>query len=146
MPGNNTKWAKLGLFLEASAWLTVMRVAIWLAPFHRLRPVLGLVHGEDCFDPNRERAESIAWAVRASAHRLPWHCTCLCQALAAAIMLRRMGIAGTLHLGVGRDLEGALSFHAWLRCDDFIVTGSEGHERYLSMSIFKIFPREKSRP
>ena len=60
-------------------------------------------------------------------------------------MLRRMGIAGTLHLGVGRDMDGALSFHAWLRCSDLIVTGGEGRERYLSMSTFKTFPREKSR-
>jgi hypothetical protein len=139
------KWAKLRLFLKAASWLTLMRIAISLAPFHRLRSLMGLTPGEDCSDPRKEKAESIGWAVEASARRLPWHSTCLCQALAAAIMLRRMGIAGTLHLGVGRDMDGALSFHAWLRCSDLIVTGGEGRERYLSMSTFKTFPREKSR-
>jgi hypothetical protein len=139
------KWAKLRLFLKAASWLTLMRIAISVAPFHRLRSFMGLTPGEDYSDPLQEKAESIGWAVRASARRLPWHSTCLCQALAAAIMLRRMGIAGTLHLGVGRDMDGALTFHAWLRCNDLIVTGGEGRERYLSMSTFKTFPKEKSR-
>jgi hypothetical protein len=141
------KWAKCWLFLEASAWLTMMRIAISLAPFHRLRPLLGLTPGESSMDPRKDEAGSIGWAVRASAHRLPWHSTCLCRALAAAIMLRRMGIAGTLHLGVGKDPEGTLSFHAWLRCDDVVVTGDEGRERHISMLTFSVrsFPNERSR-
>jgi hypothetical protein len=147
MRTNHTMWQKGRLFLEAAAWLTLMRIAISLAPFHRLSPLLGLAPGEDSLNPCKEGAESIGWAVRASAHRLPWHSTCLCRALAAAMMLRRIGIAGTLHLGVGKDLEGALSFHAWLRCNDVIVTGDEGRERHISMSTFRTrtFPNERKR-
>src|SRR5580700_357185 len=147
MRTNHTMWQKGRLFLEAAAWLTLMRIAILLAPFHRLRPLLGLAPGEDSLNPCKEGAESIGWAVRASAHRLPWHSPCLCRALAAAMMLRRIGIAGTLHLGVGKNLEGALSFHAWLRCNDVIVTGDEGRERHISMSTFRTrtFPNERKR-
>jgi len=142
------KWRKLPIFLEAALWLTLMRIAISVAPFHRIRPLLGLDPGGDSKDLRKEQAESVGWAVRAAARRRPWLCTCLCRALAATILLRRRGISGTMHLGVGKDLEGALSFHAWLRCDDVIVTGDEGRERYISMSTFstKTFPAEKSCP
>jgi hypothetical protein len=137
---------KYRLFLEGCAWLTLMRAAIPMVPFHRLGPLLGLAPGGDAIDPHRAEAERVRWAVGAAARRLPWHCTCLCRALAAAMMLRRIGVAGTIHLGVGKDEEGALSFHAWLRCDDVIVTGDEGRDQHTSMSTFSTrnFPNEKA--
>jgi hypothetical protein len=140
-----TRWAKLRLFLESALWLALARVAIGIAPFHRIGALVGLAPGEGPRGPRSPEAARVGWAVRAAVVRLPWHSTCLCQALAAAVMLRRMGISGTLHLGVGRDPAGALSFHAWLRCNDMVVTGDEGRERYISMSTFKTFPNEKRR-
>ena len=51
-------------------------------------------------------------------------------------MLERRGIPSTLYLGSGRDDQGQMAAHAWLRSGSYIVTGKEGHERYAVVGIF----------
>ena len=62
-------------------------------------------------------------AVERAARHSPTPAKCLSQALAAAWMLRRRGVAGTIKLGAARGPEGALAFHAWLTAGPYIVTG-----------------------
>jgi hypothetical protein len=44
----------------------------------------------------------------------PWRYTCLRRSVVLYYLLRKAGLAATLHIGVRRDAEGAFVAHAWL--------------------------------
>ena len=52
---------------------------------------------------------------------LPWHPTCLRQALAVRWMLRRRAAPSTVHLGIA-DVA-SMDAHAWVTVHDVIVVG-----------------------
>lgn len=129
------------LLLQAAAWLAALRAAILVLPFRRITLLMGLAPGENLAVADRMQAEGavrIGWAVRTVAPRTPWQSTCLAQALAGALLLRRRGLPGTLYLGVAKKdgAADALIAHAWLRCGDAILTGPAGRERYAAIAAF----------
>jgi len=63
----------------------------------------------------------VGFAVARAADRLPWHPTCLRQAIAAQRMLRRRGIACRVHLGISR--ASSSEAHAWVTVDGRTVIG-----------------------
>ena len=67
----------------------------------------------------------IAWAVRTTSWVVPF-ASCLTQAQACQALLARDGIASTLCLGVKPGKSARMLAHAWLICDDRLVTGGEG--------------------
>jgi transglutaminase superfamily protein len=79
-------------------------------------------------------AERVGRAVARAATLLPWHPTCLRQALAVRRMLRRRGIASSLHLGVKNGAEWAA--HAWVTVEGEPVAGRPGHERFVPLAAF----------
>lgn len=128
------------LLLRAAVMLGVMRLAVKL-PFRTVSRAVGLRRGETPDLVAQEavaRAAAIGWAVQAAASHLPWESTCLMQALAAAELLRRHGIDGTLYLGVATDQstpEG-MTAHAWLRCGELVLTGEAERARYTPIASF----------
>lgn len=60
------------------------------------------------------------------ADKTPWESKCLVRALTARYLLHRKGIKTTLYLGVGKDDNGKMVAHAWLRCGKLFVTGGDG--------------------
>lgn len=123
------------LIAEASFWLIAARAAVGLLPFRRVARWLGRPAAPSALSapppragPDRE-ATLVSWAVRFAAARLPG-AVCLPQAMAARAMLRRRGIAATLHLGVWRDHATAIQAdpdtppaHAWLDASGQRITG-----------------------
>jgi hypothetical protein len=99
-------------------------------PFATLRRVL-----EKCWVRGSEATAvptlRIVWAVHAASRRLPGGRTCLVEALAADVMLRRRGYAPVLHLGVRKrnDREELLDGHAWVVCDNRVVVGAVDRNR-----------------
>jgi hypothetical protein len=135
-------WAERGLLLEAILCLGLARAAILMLPFRRVVALCRLTQGETPKSLAPElvvRAARVGWAVRAASVRSPWQSTCLAQALAATLMLRRRGVPGTLYLGVARRHQsgsGRLEAHAWLRCGETILTGVGDHDRFTAISSF----------
>lgn len=132
--------AQRRLLVRAGLALAVMRVAVRL-PFRTLSRVMGLRRGETMLvvEPgDLARASAVGWAVRAAASYTPWESTCLMQALAAAALLRRRGIDGTLYLGVakGSGAAEAITAHAWLRCGELVLTGESERARYTQIASF----------
>ncbi|AQA00238.1 hypothetical protein BWQ93_18575 [Sphingopyxis sp. QXT-31] len=124
------------LVAEASLLLLAARIAVAVLPFRRVVRWLGRPVSPAALPPppRRERpddrATRVSWAVRFAARRLPVEAVCLPQAIAARIMLKRRGIAATLHLGVWRDHRAAVEAdpdtppaHAWLEASGQRVTG-----------------------
>jgi hypothetical protein len=99
-------------------------VGLRILPFGTLRRALD----ERCQGSTAvaEPMPRIVWAVRAASRRLPGGRTCLIEALAADVMLRRRGHAPVLHLGVRKrnDRVAPLDGHAWLVCDGRVVVGA----------------------
>lgn len=130
--------------IEAVFWLGVARLAILTIPFRWTTKVFGLSPGaavtRTC--SARELVQRVSWAVKVVSARSPWRSTCLAQALAGAAMLRRHGIRATLVLGVAKAADSAhdLEAHAWLFCDDFILTGDAGREKYSVVARFTVSP------
>lgn len=69
------------------------------------------------------RATRISWAIQSAAARVPWRSDCLVQALAAKRWLTREQIPSQLNLGVRVNASNIIEAHAWLRCDNVVVTG-----------------------
>jgi Transglutaminase-like superfamily len=122
--------------LEAAAALTRVSLELRLSPSRQGR--LGTLRNA----PSDERvgAEGLREAARVgrtvarAADRLPWHPTCLRQALAAQRMLRRRGIPSRLHLGVADATAGEA--HAWVTVAGHPVVGQSGAENLVPLAAF----------
>jgi hypothetical protein len=69
------------------------------------------------------------------AELLPWKCVCFPQAIAGQRILNKKKLPSTLYLGLKKDNE-EMSAHAWLRHQQYIVTGDNGIEDYTIINSF----------
>jgi hypothetical protein len=125
--------------LAAALELTRASVELRVYPRDRTVGLLGAVGAPSADGPvpaaDLRQAERIGAMVERVAVRLPWHPTCLRQALAAQRMLRRRRIPSHLHLGVTSPSEGAA--HAWVTVDGQPVVGGRGVERFVPLAAFR---------
>jgi hypothetical protein len=73
-------------------------------------------------------------AVRGWGRRAPWRLVCFQQALALQMLLRRRGVASTLHYGIAREEE--LKAHVWLSVAGETVIGGEDAPRFTEIARF----------
>jgi hypothetical protein len=126
------------LRLEAIFCLAFARLVVSWISFRRLVPYLGRPMQESPEEASplyRGRARRVAWGIYLVKSWLPWENTCLVQAIAAMIMLRRRRQPSTLYLGVSID-HTEFEAHAWLRSGDVVVTGGEEKDKYKVMSSY----------
>jgi transglutaminase-like putative cysteine protease len=131
--------AQRSLLWEAFAFLAIARMAMACVPFRRIARWLGTPGAETPAAVTSEiatTAEMVGWAVSALGPRVPWDGRCLAQALAAAAMLRRRGVEGTVSFGVREGESAGFTAHAWLRVGSRVVTGGAGHEGYKAFTTF----------
>jgi len=132
------------LFIEAWLTLGAVRMAILTLPFKRLTRSLEHSPQAEKVVPldeiRRRKALQIGRAIERAAAHTPWESACLAQSLTARRMLQKRGIPGVFYLGVsaGRNdpEDKKIKAHAWSQCDDIIVTGGKGHERFTVLSVF----------
>jgi len=74
-------------------------------------------------------AECLAWAIQTASMGVP-RATCLAQALALQVLLRRRGIDCRLRLGVAHDATAGLVAHAWLESEGRVLIGNQELSRY----------------
>ena len=122
------------LLVEAGAAVMVASLALRLMPFRalagRLSRGVGGVRPAD--------AETAYWlrrAVLAWARRLPWRTLCFEQGLAAFTLLRRRGLAATLHYGAA-PTGGELQAHVWVTSGPTDVIGCETKDNYGLLARF----------
>jgi len=121
------------MLAEAGLGLLSAVIALRTLPFRYTARLAGLSPGAEASAASLgqlERAERVGWAVRRVAGRTPWMGTCLVQAVAGAVLLRRRRIPANVSFGVARD--GAASdgwtAHAWLSCAGRVLIG-DGPQR-----------------
>jgi hypothetical protein len=76
--------------------------------------------------------ERVAFAIPRMGARVPWHSTCLVQAIAAQHWLKRNGIRSSISLGARKHSGEAIDAHAWLEAEGRLVVGGdvEGYARF----------------
>ncbi len=84
--------------------------------------------------PVQARARGVCIRLERIASRLPWHSTCLVQAVAGMLLLRRRGIGGAvIRFGVRKN-GPVLAAHAWLLLGDSILLGGDEAEGYIPLA------------
>jgi hypothetical protein len=124
--------------LEAALNLLAVRVVFALLPLPRALHLFRLVQGESGTGRiAASEAREVARAIARAARLVPFRAVCLQQAFAALLMLRRRGLAATVHLGLARNHEsGDLKAHAWSRCGDLPVTGVAASRGFVPVAAF----------
>ena len=124
--------------LEAAVTLFGVRLVFGLLPFPRALRLLRIVQGQSsCGRLAAHEAVDIARAISRSARYVPFRAVCLQQAFAALLMLRRRGLAATVHLGAARDTDAnALTAHAWCHSGTVPVTGEAVTREFVSVAAF----------
>lgn len=141
------KLLKLRLdLIEALFCLVVARMLLlmpfrWIAPWIG-RPAPGEVRNTTQY---RQRQSEAALAVRRAilsvADGLPWSSSCLVRGIAARMMTGRRGLPSVLQLGVGAGENTGLSAHAWFRCGDVDVVGTETADAFHPIVAFVREPK-----
>ncbi|HVA80168.1 MAG TPA: lasso peptide biosynthesis B2 protein [Candidatus Binataceae bacterium] len=117
------------------AEVLVMRAAIWMFPYARVRRIVQR-RALRRFGADRQRPapNRIAWAVGAASGLVPGGRNCLVRALATETMLGRYGYPGELRFGVEKDAAGGIRAHAWLESGGRPIIGDFELDRYATMT------------
>jgi hypothetical protein len=110
------------LFARALCLVAGVRAALSLLPFRVTRRLVTRLAGRRPSASCRP-ADQLRWAVQAAARRIPG-ATCLTQALALHILLRRHGHNACLQIGVAPAAGRPFRAHAWIECDNRILLGA----------------------
>lgn len=130
------------LLVEALVWLSLISVAIRILTLEGIARRLGLSEsGTPIVLAGSQDllAQDVKRALRAVEGRLPWTCTCLCQALAGTALLTRRGLPAVLSLGVakgGGEAKDRIQAHAWLDCGALNITGGETSDSFSLLAKF----------
>lgn len=129
-----------GLALQCAAALTIASLRIATTPRRRLVTALGTPmaasippapddHRRTLDGATPAEREQLRAATRVGrmvtrvANLLPWHPTCLRQALATRWLLTRRRVPSVLHLGVADP--ASMDAHAWVTVSGFTVVGRQ---------------------
>ncbi len=133
-------WRTRRRTVEAMAWLVAAYALVRLLPFALFKVVAGPVEHGSTDDqitdgPTEPVALAVARAVGSGTRRLPMHSTCLMQALAARMMLRRRRVPSVLVVGV-RSRDGRPGAHAWLIAGGGAVCGGQEAADFRPIAAF----------
>lgn len=132
------------LFLEAYIMLAFMRLAILTISFKRLTRSLhhstnNTIKPDTLTDEQLHTARLVGKIILQAANNTSWESACLAQVLTAQKMLKKRNIPGVFYLGVLKNKGGKkkMEAHAWLQCDESIITGGGRHESFTVLSVFR---------
>jgi hypothetical protein len=126
-----------GTVVEAAVSLFAVRLALGVLPFPRALLLLRAAPGEAGGGRiDAAVADQVGRAIARAARHVPFRAVCLQQAFAALLMLRRRGLAATVHLGLVREPGGVLAAHAWSLCGALPVTGVAAAPGFVAVAVF----------
>jgi hypothetical protein len=107
-----TRWSTLRAMVDGVVVAVVLRRK-------GLRPLLVAPAGTEP-RPDIDRATAVSQAVDAGLAVLPLRATCLRRSMTLLRELNRLGLAGTLHIGV-RTVGSTVEAHAWVETADRVI-------------------------
>ena len=127
-------WQEQGLLLESFFFIGLATLAVAMLPFSMLqrwslrRPIRAKMKSVP--------ESQISWAIAAAGRRVPAS-TCLAQALAAQVIMRRCGYHPVIRVGVCKGDAGDFGAHAWVESGGTVIAGgSESREEYDEILVF----------
>ncbi|UIJ46187.1 lasso peptide biosynthesis B2 protein [Sphingomonas cannabina] len=126
--------------IEACLTLAAASLLVKCLPFRRIARLAAHPPAGRAPVDRKQAADTVAWAVRAAAKRARFRAVCIEQGLAAQWMLRRRGIAATMHYGVAQDPARGLIAHVWVRIGEHDVIGGETAGRFTPLARFPDAP------
>lgn len=121
------------MLVEAIIYALFFRLIIFVMPFRFWGRFLGeqiTATNNVKYTCNANVVKKTTLAMRRSTKYLPFKSKCLVEALVAKTMLNNRKIASTLFLGVQAKGKPTLTAHAWLVCNNEIIAGKKGHEKF----------------
>jgi hypothetical protein len=125
---------EIPILLRAATWVCAVRLGLWMIPFAQLRTIVASLAHPGSRGSSRYSTDDLSWAVRAVSRYVP-RATCLTQALALHVLLRREGLHSRIRIGVNKD-AGGFEAHAWVESQDRVVIGDSGLQRYTPMMVW----------
>jgi hypothetical protein len=128
------------LLLQTLGLLSLVRASLSLLPFRVVRAAVtraGQSSSPQVPGPP-EFVDDVVWAIDTASRRVPG-ASCLTQALATELLLRRRGFPAVLRIGVAEKQGGKVAAHAWIESDGRVLVG--GNE---SPAHFTILSRPKN--
>ena len=109
--------------------MILARLGLWVLPYRMVEAKAERL-GRPRPRHGRRRVGTVrtAWAVEAVAGSIPG-ASCLTQALAADVMLRRAGFTPQIRIGVAKDRH-TFEAHAWLELDGEVLVGDHDLQRF----------------
>jgi hypothetical protein len=127
------------LYIEAMFYLGLARIQLY-RPFAKVAPSLGErmeITEDHCDDMmTRRKIKQIAVAVDVMSRYTIWESKCLVRAIANMKMLERRRIPSTLYLGTGKDEQGKMIAHAWLRSGPIYLSGADVMHNFVVVETF----------
>ena len=116
--------ADRGLLLKTMLLVWIVRLGLWLLPFHVVRQLLAklAVRPSSSQNGGLDLVDRDIWAVTVACRYVPL-ATCLTQALVTKVLLSRHGHHATVRIGVARSDGGKLQAHAWVENNGRVVIG-----------------------
>jgi Transglutaminase-like superfamily len=126
---------ELFLLTRAVTVVFAVRIALWLIPFRNLRDMINKLTRTRAQQSSRFSVDQLGWAVSVAGRYVP-RATCLTQALALHMLLRREGLQSSIRLGVAKT-EGSVKAHAWVESQGKVVIGNHDLEQYSQIMIWR---------
>lgn len=85
-----------------------------------------------------ERERRVVIALRSADAHVPWHNTCLAEAVAAQVLLRQLGRPGVVVIGLRATDAGPWDAHAWLLGPRGALTGGPAARGFTATTVFEL--------
>lgn len=142
------KYVRTFLSLRPSMMLLIIEAFLYLGwarilkarPFAKVAPGLGVQMEETPLSRDRANEQlllRISKALHMVSRHTWWESKCMVMAMAGMKMLERRRIESTLYMGTGKDDNGRMIAHAWLRSGIIYLTGADEIPKYTVVAKFR---------
>lgn len=124
------------LLLKAVCIVSSVRLGLSVLPFRLVRRAVDHFARSSATPPSGDTdlVENVVWAVEVASRRIP-EASCLTQAFASQVLLRRRGYPAVLRIGVAPGESGEVGAHAWIELNGRIVIGgTSSRRRFVTLS------------
>jgi hypothetical protein len=111
-----------------------VRTGLWFVSFRKLRSVIEFLTRRASEGNGRFSVEQLSKAVSAVSRYVP-QATCLTQAMALHILLKRAGLQSRIRIAVAKE-GGVFESHAWVESQDSVVIGDCDLKRYTPIMVW----------
>jgi Transglutaminase-like superfamily len=119
--------SKLLLLIRTAAWVLAVRIGLWCFSFRNVEALVARLSRNNGKGTNLS-AEGLSRSVKRVSRYIP-RATCLTQALALHILLKRTGLDSKIQIGVSKE-QGKFESHAWVESQEEVLIGEYQLERF----------------